>query len=66
MANKDSKENVYFLDDHEVLLQATAWAVIGAERANDQTIGEFSGGRWLMTYGLLGETGSVEFSRAES
>ena len=57
-------DNGCFLDDHEVLKQARVWAEIGAEQANDQTSGKFSHGRWWMTYGLLGETGNTEFSRA--
>ena len=56
-------ENGCFLGDHEVLPQAKIWSVLRDEQANDQTIGECSRGRWLMTYGFLGETGSAEFSR---
>ena len=53
------------LGDHEVLARAKIWSVIREEQAHDQTIGEFTRGKWRMTYGLLGERGSVEFSCAE-
>lgn len=54
-----------FFDDHEVLAQAKIWSVVREEQSHDQTIGEFTRGKLLMTYGLSGETGSVEFSCAE-
>ena len=65
-AFEDRKDNGCLLDDREVLAQAKIWSVIREEQAHDQTIGEFTRGKWWMTYGLLGETGSVEFSCAES
>lgn len=47
---EDREDNGCFFDDQEVLVQTKVWAVIGDERANDQTNVKFSHGRWWMTY----------------
>ena len=57
---EDRKDNGCFLFDPEVLLQPSALVLMGAERSNDQTTEKFRQGRWWMTYGSSGESGSTE------